>query len=178
MRYAFATSCFALILFLPAAAWPSDKSTTEDVPTPFDSDGYSVTANTAPNSCLIGSNIDLKMMIAQVSDLQTRGLVPPDVNATNINSQAWTTAATIAFKLQPLLVAIVFNSQPALTHCAFMQSITGLDGKKHPTYGFDLTRAEFAKTNWKSLGPGELPNVTSHFKVFKESSVHLSAENK
>lgn len=148
------------------------------MPTPFDADGYSVIANRAPGSCRVGSNIDLKTMIANVADWQARGIVPPDLDAAHVDSQAWTTAATIAFKLQPLLVAIVFNSQPALTHCEFLQTITDVDGKQQPTYGFDLTRAEYARTNWKSLGPGELSRVTGHFNVFDESAAHLSDENK
>lgn len=178
MRYPLTALFFALAILPPGVACAVDSSTTEAVPTPFDADGYSVTANTSQENCRIGSTIDLKTMIAQVAYLQTRGFIPPDLNAARVDTQAWTTAATIAFKLQPLLVAIVFNSTPSLTHCEFLQTITGLDGKQQPAYGFDLTRDEFARNNWKSLGPGQLSQVTGHFRVFNESAAHLSDENK
>lgn len=145
------------------------------MPTPFDEDGYSVTATT-PRKYRVDSNIDLKTMISHVADLQTRGVLPIDFDAYHVDSQAWTTAATMAFKLQPLLVAIDFNNQPERARCECLQTITGVDGTQQPNYGFDLTRAqqEELEISWSA----KLPKVIGHFTVFNESTAHLNLASK
>ena len=82
----------------------------------------------------------------------------------------------MAFKIHPMLISMIFDSHPELDHCGFVQTITGIDGKQTPAYGFSVTREGYKKTDWKSVGPVELPNVTDHFTVFKEAAKHMSDE--
>jgi hypothetical protein len=145
--------------------------------TPFDADGYSVIANTSAEKCLVGSDIDIKRMLAQYADLQKRGLVRPDVDVSHVSTHAWSTASAVAFKIHPLLITMIFDGHPEIDRCAFVQTITGVDGKQTPAYGFSLTRSDYKKTDWSGVGPAELPKVTENFTVFKEAAKHMSDEN-
>lgn len=167
-----------LALSLTASAADSVMSRATSVATPFDADGYSVIANTSTDQCLVGSNIDIKTMITHLPDLQKRGLVRTDVDAAHVNAHAWGTATALAFKIHPLLISLIFDGHPEVDHCGFVQTITGLDGKQTPAYGFSLTRAEYKKTDWKNISAADFPNATDSFTVFKDAAQHLSDESK
>lgn len=175
---AFALS-LAVLLAPSLSAAAAEGATPKPTPmtTPFDADGYSVIANTSAEKCLVGSDINIKMMLAQYADLQKRGLVRPDVDASHVSAHAWSTASAVAFKIHPMLITMIFDGHPAIDRCAFVQTITGLDGKQTPAYGFSLTRSDYKRTDWSSVGPAELPKVTENFTVFKEAANHLSDEN-
>jgi hypothetical protein len=180
MRRLTASSFAILIAAFSIAAFSADPPQPRGaaLSTPFDSDGYSAMTRLTQTDCLVGSDIDLKTMLEQVSDLQKRGLIRADVDEAHVKAHAWTTATAVAFKIEPMLVSIVYDSNPGIDHCTFVQTITGLDGKQLPAYGFGLTRALYKKTDWSKVGPADLPNVTDRFQAFKATADHLNQEGK
>jgi hypothetical protein len=147
------------------------------LPTPFGGDGYSAMMRISPTDCLVGSNVDMQTMLAQVPDLQKRGLIRSDVDAEHVKAHVWTTATAVAFKIEPMLIRIVYDTHPKIDHCTFVQTITGLDGKQLPSYGFGLTRAMYKKTDWNKVGPADLPVVTERFQAFKATTDHMNQES-
>jgi hypothetical protein len=70
----------------------------------------------------------------------------------------------------PMLMSMIFDGHPEIDHYGFVKTITGLDGKQTPAYGFSLNRADYKKTDWKNVSPADFPNATDRFTVFKDAA--------
>ncbi len=148
------------------------------IPTPFDEDGYSITAALAPQSCLVVSGIDLRTMVARTADLQSKGLIRNDVDAGHVRAHAWTTAAMIALKLEPLFVATIYRQYPKIDSCEFGQAFVDFNGKVNIGYSFTMTRAIYDKQNWSAFVATDLPNVAQDFTLGPVTVQHMNAEAK
>jgi hypothetical protein len=159
----------------PAGAQPT---TPQAVATPFDEDGYEVTAAVTPKDCLVVSSIDLTTMVQKFADLQNKGMIRTDVDAPHVKAHAWTTAASIALKLQPLFVVTVFKNSPEINACKFGQAIVGFDGKPTIAYTFTMTRALYDKVDWTAFTPTQLPDVVQDFTIGRVTAAHMNSEAK
>ncbi len=168
------------VIALPAMALPAMAQTVapQAVATPFDADGYEVTAAVTPKECLVVSSIDLKTMLAKIKDLQSKGLIRPDVDAAHVKTHAWTTAAAFALRVEPIFVVTVFKNSPDINLCHFGQAFVGFDGKAEIGYTFTMTRAMYDKVNWEKFTPTDLPNVAQGFSVGPVTDEHMNAESK
>jgi hypothetical protein len=160
---------------LPAA---SQSSRPQPVPTPFDEDGYQVTATVTKQECLVVSAIDLADMVAKTSDLQSKGIIRPDVDAAHVKAHGWTTAAAFGLKVEPLFVVTVFKNSPEIDKCHFGLAIIGFDDKPQIAYTFSMSRAEYDKVDWSNFGSSDLPNVVQDFTVGTVTAEHMNAESK
>jgi len=132
----------------------------------------------APKECLVGSNLDLRTMIAKISNLQAGGLIRADVSPAHVRAHAWTTASSVALKLQPLIIVRVFDKMPDLDNCGFVQTITGFDGKPQAAYAFKMTRDLYRKVDWSSYVPTNLPKDSKNFTIGAAIASHMNAEAK
>jgi hypothetical protein len=160
---------------LAAVAQPA---TPQAVATPFDKDGYEVTAVVTPKDCLVVSSIDLTAMVANLPDLQRKGMIRPDVDAAHVKAHAWTTAAAFALKVQPLFVVTVFRNSPEINTCKFGQAIVGFDSRPEIAYTFTMTRTLYKKVDWTAFTPTRLPDVTQDFTIGTATATHMNAEAK
>jgi hypothetical protein len=159
----------------PAAA---QSTTPQAVATPFDEDGYALTATVTPKECLVVSSIDLGTMVAKTSDLQAKGLIRPDVTPAHVKAHAWTTASVFALKVEPLFVVTVFKNSPEIALCHFGQAFVDFDGKPQIAFTFSLTRAMYDKVDWSNFTPTDLPSVVQNFTLGPDIAQHMRAESK
>jgi hypothetical protein len=148
------------------------------VATPYDEDGYQVTATVTPKECLVVSGIDLSTMVDKTSDLQAKGIIRPDVTASHVKAHAWTTASAFALKVEPLFIVTVFKNSPEIDHCNFGAAFIGFDGKPEIAFTFSLTRALYDKVDWSSFTPTDLPNVAQDFTIGAKTASHMNDEAK
>jgi len=148
------------------------------VATPFDEDGYQVTATVTAQECLVVSGIDLTDMVAKTADLQAKGIIRPDVDAAHVKAHAWTTAAAFGLKVEPLFVVTVFRNSPEVETCHFGLAIRGFDGKVAVAYTFSMSRAAYDKVDWSHFDAHELPDVVQDFTVGQVTAQHMNAEAK
>jgi hypothetical protein len=167
-----------LLAAIPLSALGQQQATPQAVPTPFDEDGYEVTATVTPKNCLVVSSIDLATMVAKLSDWQKNGLIRPDVDAAHVKAHAWTTAAALALKLEPLFVVTVFKNSPEIDTCKFGQAIVSFDGTPEIAYGFTMTRALYNKVDWSAFSPDHLPDVVQDFTIGRVTAAHMNDEAK
>ncbi len=165
-------------LILAALSAPAAAAQPQTIATPFDEDGYELTGVVTPKDCLVISSIDLTTMVAKVPDLQSKGIIRPDVDAAHVKAHAWTTASVFALKVQPLFVVTVFKNSPEISQCKFGQVIVGFDGKPEVAYHFIMTRALYDKVDWTSFTPTDLPDVTQDFSIGSVMADHMNAEAK
>jgi hypothetical protein len=161
----------------PQAAQPQAPQP-QAVTTPFDSDGYALTATVTKQECLVVTSIDLKTMVEKKSDLQAKGIIRPDVDTAHVKAHAWTTAAAFALKVEPLFIVTVFKNSPEIDNCHFGQAIIGFDGKPEIAYMFSMDRAEYNKVDWTSFKPADLPNVVQNFTIGPATAQHMNDEAK
>jgi hypothetical protein len=162
------------VMALPAAAQPAPQT----VATPFDEDGYGLTATVTPKQCLVVSSIDLAQMVAKTSDLQAKGMIRPDVDAAHVKAHAWTTASVYALKAEPIFLVTVFKNSPEIKLCHFGVGFVDFDGKPQIAFTFSLTRAMYDKVDWSNFDPTDLPNVVQDFTLGPDISEHMNAESK
>jgi hypothetical protein len=162
--------------FFQAGAVSFAQAAAQVIPTPYDEDGYSVTANLDPHSCLVVTSIDFTAMLKALPDLQAKGLVRSDVDAAHIKAHAWTTASTIALKLEPLFIVTIFDKRPNIASCKFGQAYIDFDGKMNIGYSFTMTRAVYNKQDWSAFTGTDLPNVVNDFTLGPTTAAHMNAE--
>lgn len=160
---------------LPIASQAAEP---QAVPTPYDEDGYQVTATVTKQECLVVSAIDLADMVAKTSDLQAKGIIRPDVDAAHVKAHAWTTAAAFGLKVEPLFVVTVFKNSPEIDVCHFGLAIVGFDGKPEIAYTFSMNRAAYDKVDWSAFVATNLPNVAQDFSIGPVTVQHMNAESK
>jgi hypothetical protein len=156
----------------------ADRLSPSPIETPFDADGYSALGRITPGGCLVGSDVDLSVMVDKTSTLQSKGLIRPDVDKAHVQAHAWTTASAIALQLEPILITAVFRDHPDIKTCGFVQTITGFDGKVEAAYGFAITRALYDKVDWATFSPQDLPDVSENFQIGPVTAAHMNAEAK
>jgi hypothetical protein len=166
------------VFLIAMAAHAQPPATPQAVATPFDDDGYEVTATVTPKNCLVVSSIDLTTMVAKLPDLQSKGLIRPDVDAAHVKAHAWTTAAALALKLEPLFVVTVFKNSPEIDTCKFGQAIVGFDGTPEIAYAFTMTRTLYNKVDWSAFSANRLPDVVQDFTIGSATAAHMNAEAK
>lgn len=167
------------VLASPAAALPAAASPApQPVATPFDEDGYDLTATVTPKECLVVSGIDLAEMVAKTSDLQEKGLIRPDVTPAHVKAHAWTTASVFALKVEPIFVVTVFKNSPEINLCHFGVAFVDFDGKAQIAFTFSLTRTMYDKVDWSHFTPTDLPSVVQDFTLGPDTARHMSAESK
>jgi hypothetical protein len=149
----------------------------EPMGTPYDEDGYSVVGKFGANECLVGSDVDLKTMVAKMRDLQTKGLIKPDVDEEHLKAHAWTTASAIALRLEPLVIHSTYSDHAKVDHCVFVQTITGLDGKDEMAFAFELSRADYKKIDFASVTPESWPELVNNFKIGPVVAKKMKDEN-
>ncbi len=163
----------AVVLMLGAGATPGPAP----IATAFDADGYSALGVLDPANCFVGANIDLAVMISKAPELQARGVIAPSKSPAHVAAHAWTTASAMALKLQPFLIASIYEAHPALDRCAFVVTITGADGKQEGAFAFDMNRALSAKMKQAAASPQEFPSLTQNFRLGGGVTAHMNAEN-
>ncbi len=164
---------------LPGAALPAAaQSAPQAVATPFDEDGYSLTATVKPDECLLVSSIDLAEMVAKTSDLQAKGLIRQDVDPAHVKAHAWATASAFALKVEPIFVVTVFKNSPEIQLCHFGVAFVGFDGKPQIAFTFSMTRAMYDKVDWSNFTGTDLPALVPDFTLGPDTSEHISAESK
>ncbi len=166
------------IMAWPAALPAAAQTRPQAVATPFDDDGYDLTATVTPKECLVVSSIDLARMVAKASDLQAKGLIRPDVTPAHVKAHAWTTASVFALKVEPIFVVTVFKNSPEIQLCHFGQAFVDFDGKPQIAFTFSLTRAMYDKVDWTHFNPTDLPSVVQDFTLGPDISEHMNAESK
>jgi hypothetical protein len=172
-----AIGVFAALWVIAAPAMAASTAP-QPVPTPFDADGYDLTATVTPKECLLVSSIDLAEMVAKTSDLQAKGLIRPDVTAARVKTHAWTTASVYALKVEPIFLVTVYKNSPEIDLCHFGVAFVDFAGKPQIAFTFSLTRAMYDKVDWSHFDPTDLPSVVQDFTLGPDTAAHMNAESK
>ncbi len=171
-----AISIFAALWMMAMPAFA--ETAPQAVPTPFDADGYALTAVVTPKECLLVSAIDLTKMVSKTSDLQKKGLIRPNVTAAHVKAHAWTTASVYALRVEPIFVVTVFKNSPDIDLCHFGVAFVDFAGKPQIAFTFSLTRAMYDKVDWTNFTATDLPSVVQDFTLGPDISKHMNAEAK